>query len=449
MEAKRPYTVEEINRKVRMVLESGVGEVWVEGEISRFLAHGSGHWYFVLKDERAAVNCAMFARNNRRVGFTPKDGMKVRVWAVPTVYEPAGRFQLVVSRMEEAGKGALRERFEKLKAKLAAEGLFDAARKKPLPLLPRTIGVVTSPSGAAIRDIIRVITRRFPHVRILLAPVPVQGEGAAERIARAIDYLDQRGDVDVMIVGRGGGSIEDLWAFNEEVVARAIARACTPVVSAVGHEIDFTIADFVADVRAATPSAAAERVVPEERTLREEIRRLRQRLERALRARLQALRLRLEQAARHEVFREPRAMVWQYRQRIDLLESRMAAALRSAVRLRRKRLERVRPRLAHRLNTAVERTRGWIEELRRRAAFAAREAVARRRARVERCRASLRALDPLAVLDRGYSLAYRADGTLLRRAADAKIGEPLRLRLAEGEVRAKVTGPESAEAGAP
>lgn len=397
-ETRKIYSVAELNRVARYTLENGIGEVWVEGEISRLTRQSSGHWYFTLKDEAAAVSCAMFKQNNASVVFEPKDGLKVRVFGQASLYEPRGSYQLIIRKMEEAGKGSLQEQFEKLKAKLAAEGLFDEARKKPLPLLPQKIGVVTSPTGAAIRDIINVLTRRFPNLGILLAPVTVQGEGAAEKIASAIEYLNTRDDIDLMIVGRGGGSIEDLWAFNEEIVARAIAASRIPVISAVGHEIDFTISDFVADVRAPTPSAAAELAVPVKTELETQITRLAARLGGSL-----------------------QNQVYVLRERIPGFRQTMVHALRSGVQQRQQRVDQSAIALSHRLESAV----------------------AGRKQDLKRLGLQLRALSPLAVLDRGYSLTQTVDGDVVRDASRLKKGDTLKTRFAKGTVLSEVKKKES------
>jgi exodeoxyribonuclease VII large subunit len=257
------YTVSRLNREARGLVEGSLGSIWLEGEISNFARPGSGHWYFSLKDDAAQVRCAMFRQRNAGLGMVPKDGMQILVRARASLYEARGEFQLIVDHLEESGEGELRRRFERLKRQLAAEGLFDSARKRPLPRLPRRIGVVTSATGAAFRDILQVLRRRFAAVPVILYPVPVQGAGSAAQIAAAIALASARGEVDVLVVGRGGGSLEDLWSFNEEVVARAIVSCAIPVVSAVGHEVDVTIADLAADVRAPTPSAAAELIVPD------------------------------------------------------------------------------------------------------------------------------------------------------------------------------------------
>ncbi len=408
-ETRKIYSVAELNRAARFTLENGIGEVWVEGEISRLTRQASGHWYFTLKDEAAAVSCAMFKQNNATATFEPKDGLNVRVLAQASLYEPRGSYQLIIRKMEEAGKGSLQEQFEKLKARLAAEGLFDASRKKPLPLLPQKIGVVTSPTGAAIRDIINVLTRRFPNIGILLAPVTVQGEGAAEKIAAAINYLNTRDDIALMIVGRGGGSIEDLWAFNEEIVARAISASRIPVISAVGHEIDFTISDFVADVRAPTPSAAAELAVPVKTELEEQIVRLAARLGGSLQNQVHILREQIpgfRQTMVHALIDGLRLR----QQKVDEASRTLAECLKNAVAVQKQRLPRLQQTMAHRMESVI----------------------AERKQNLRRIEVQLRVLSPLAVLDRGYSLTQTEDGVVVRDIAQIKTGGMVRTRLAKG-----------------
>ncbi|MBT8042004.1 MAG: exodeoxyribonuclease VII large subunit [Pontiella sp.] len=443
MSSKRQvYSVAEVNRKARMVLESGIGELWVEGELSRVVMHSSGHWYFNLKDEQAVVACAMFRNDNARVVFKPKDGLKVQMLARPSLYEANGRYQLIASEMEEAGKGNLQEQFEKLKARLAAEGLFDEARKKPLPILPRKIGVVTSPTGAAIRDIITVLTRRFPNIQILLVPAKVQGAGAEQGIAKAIDYLNTRGDIDVMIVGRGGGSIEDLWNFNEEVVARAIARSAIPVISAVGHEIDFTIADFAADVRAPTPSAAAELAVREKSDLEDEIALCDRRLGQSLKSMEQELRLRLNRAAHSYVFREPDNLLRQYRQAVSSLKTRMGDLLKLDAQQKVQRFARTHDRIAHLLLSTVQQSHQQVDELGMLMQHRVERRIERDRQKLLQLRGQLRMLNPLAVLGRGYSLTRRPDGVLVRSAAEVKKGETIVTQLADGNLVSNITDKE-------
>ena len=434
------YSVTEVNRKARLTLESAMGEVWVEGELSRVTEHSSGHWYFTLKDSGAAVSCAMFARDNRMVLFHPKDGLQVQMLARPSLYEASGRYQLIATKLEEAGKGNLQEQFEKLKAKLAAEGLFDPDRKKPLPLLPRKIGVVTSPTGAAIRDIINVLTRRFPNIQILLAPVTVQGASAAKSIAAAIRYLNtQVSDIDLLIVGRGGGSIEDLWAFNEEVVARAIAASETPVISAVGHEIDFTIADFVADMRAPTPSAAAELAVREKQRLEGDLLRLKKNLNHSLERRARDFRLRLNAASKSYVFREPAALVARHRQSIQSYEIRMKDLLKMTAQEGAQRLESARLRLPFLLKSELQQAHQKIDDLETRARNIALRATERKREKLNRLQDQLRMLNPLAVLGRGYSLTTNAQGQVVRELKHIAVGESLTTQLADGKVISKVT----------
>ena len=438
MEEKRKiYSVAELNRTARITLEKSIGEVWVEGELSRMVRQASGHWYFTLKDETAAVSCAMFKQNNAVIPFEPKDGLKVRVLAQASLYEPRGSYQLIVRAMEEAGKGSLQEQFEKLKAKLAAEGLFDASRKKPLPALPQKIGVVTSPTGAAVRDIIQVLTRRFPNLEILLAPVTVQGPTAAAGIAKAIRYLnkvdqasrllmkerDARSTlpIDLLIVGRGGGSMEDLWCFNEEVVARHIAESNIPVISAVGHEIDFTISDFVADVRAPTPSAAAELAVPVKTELEGRIDRLAARLSGSL---------------------QNRALV--LRERIPGFRQAMTQALRTGLQQRQQRIDEAAVCLSHVLKNAVTtQQQQRLPHLRQIMTRRVERTLAERKQTVHRLEVQLRALNPLAVLDRGYSLTQAADGSVVRDAAQINPGDVLKTRLAKGTIHSEVKAKET------
>ncbi len=437
--ARKIYSVADVNRKARMVLEGAIGELWVEGELSRVTIHSSGHWYFTLKDEAAAVSCAMFARDNAGVTFRPKDGLKVQLLARPSLYEANGRYQLIASEMEEAGKGDLQAQFEQLKAKLKDEGLFDESRKKTLPLLPRKIGVVTSPTGAAIRDIINVLTRRFPNVGILLIPAKVQGAGAEQGIAKAIDYLNTRDDIDVMIVGRGGGSIEDLWNFNEEVVARAIARSDIPVISGVGHEIDFTIADFVADVRAPTPSAAAELAVREKGDLEDEISLYQRRLNQSLKSMAQDFRLRLNRAAHSYVFKEPEALVSRYRLSVSGLKARLPELLKYSAAARRQRVVQSETKMAHALQSGVQQAHQRVDELGMALRHRMERKAERDRQTLARLESQLRMLNPLAVLGRGYSLTRKPDGTVVRRAAEVEAGETLVTQLADGKVVSSVT----------
>lgn len=412
-EAKRKvYSVTELTRLIRGALEREFGHLWIEGELSNVRRPASGHCYLTIKDGAAQISGVLFRGDQRGLTFRPADGLKVRVFGGISVYERSGNYQIIIRQMEEAGKGSLQEQFEKLKATLRKEGLFDPSVKRELPVLPQHIGVVTSATGAAIRDILNVVMRRFPNLHVVLWPVKVQGEGAASEIAAAIRGFDRRGGVDALIVGRGGGSLEDLWCFNEEVVARAIHECTIPVISAVGHEIDFTISDFTSDVRAATPSAAAELVVGTkeafEATLRERSRRLAQ----ALRQRLSEGRGRFERLAGHYVFREPANVVARYRQMLDAHLVRMNHHLQGRVRDASQRMDDVSLRLSH--GAAIRR-----------------DAC---RSRLDVLASQLRALDPTGVLKRGYSITRTGDGGIVRRTQDAPSGTRLVTSVADGEL---------------
>lgn len=413
---RKVFSVAEVTRLIRGTLEREIGHVWIEGELSNVRRPSSGHYYLTIKDETSQISGVLFRGNQRALTFQPTDGIKVRVFGEISVYERSGSYQVIIRQIEEGGRGALHERFEKLKKKLKEEGLFDADRKLLLPVLPQHVGVVTSPTGAAIRDILNVITRRFPNLHIVVAPVKVQGEGAAEEIASAIGALNAKGGLDALIVGRGGGSLEDLWCFNEEIVARAVARSKIPVISAVGHEIDFTISDFVADVRAPTPSAAAELVVGTKDAFEERLGAIGQRLERQMRERLLRARGRFETAAGHYIFREPANLAGQYRQRIQGLVLRMNHEVTRSRRETLQRLDDVSLRMAH--SVAL-----WRQD------------TANRLNRVE---TQLRSLNPLAVIQRGYSITSDSDGNVVRRASDMVTGQRVRTIVMEGEFESEV-----------
>src|ERR1700728_3269492 len=321
------YSVSRLNREVRVLLERGFGALWLEAEISNLARPSSGHWYFSLKDSAAQVRCAMFRQRNMLSAFTPRDGQKVLVRARIGLYEPRGEYQLIVDHMEDAGLGALKRQFEELSAKLSQEGLFAAERKRLLPGLPKRIGVITSPTGAAVRDILHVLARRFPAAPVLIYPVRVQGAQAAAEITATLQLANQRAECDVLILARGGGSLEDLWAFNDERLARAIVASPIPVITGIGHEIDFTIADFAADVRAPTPSAAAEIVVPDAEEWLSSLRRLDARLQRALLRSMQARAQRLRWLCGRAAMVSPSARLAQQSQRLDELEQRLSRAL--------------------------------------------------------------------------------------------------------------------------
>jgi exodeoxyribonuclease VII large subunit len=436
------YTVSRLNREARALVEGGLGAIWLEGEISNFARPASGHWYFSLKDDAAQVRCAMFRQRNAGLGLVPRNGMQVLVRARASVYEAKGEFQLVVDHLEEAGEGELRRRFEQLKRRLAAEGLFDAGRKRPLPRLPRRIGVVTSPTGAALRDILHVLQRRFPAVPVLLYPVPVQGAGAAAEIAAAIRLASERAEVDVLIAGRGGGSLEDLWAFNEEAVVRAIAASAVPVVSAVGHEVDVTLADLAADVRAPTPSAAAELVVPDAATWLRALESVEARLFAAARRGLATQAESLGWAGRRLAQLHPARRIEQQLQRLDDLDLRLGAAVRGRLALATHRLA------ARRAELVTLSPRSLLSGLSRRLAVAGARLPPALAARLEEARSrlgssarALHAFSPLATLDRGYAIVTLAgSGRIVTDVSQAPAGADIEARLARGRLRARVTG---------
>ena len=413
---RQVWKISELTRRIKGTLEGAFGSVWVEGEISNLRRPASGHAYFTLKDETSQLRAVMFRGALAGVALPLKDGMRVRGFGQITVYEASGDYQILLKRIELAGEGELMLRLEALKKKLAAEGLFDAARKKPLPALPQHVGVVTSPTGAAIRDILQVLDRRFANLHVLLAPVRVQGAGAAEEIAAAIDLLNARGGLDVLIVGRGGGSLEDLWCFNEEAVVRAIARSRIPVISAVGHEIDWTLSDFAADVRAPTPSAAAEMVVKGKDELERRVADLRRRMGLGARAATANWRHRLDRAARTPGLLDPLQQVQRGQQRVDFLAVRLQNALAGLPQLVRQRTETA----ARRMELAV---RGRVEENRR---------------ALKHAEAQLRMLNPKGVLARGYSLTRLRGGNILRSTAEAPPGTRLETEFADGAVLSTV-----------
>jgi exodeoxyribonuclease VII large subunit len=434
------YTVSRLNKEVRLMLESGLPLLWLEGELSNFATPASGHWYFSLKDGTAQVRCAMWRQRNSLLKFRPKDGQHVLVRARVGLYEPRGEYQLLIEHLEEAGEGALKREFEKLKAKLAAEGLFDIARKRPLPAVPTRIGVVSSPSGAAIHDILRVLKLRFPAAAVLLYPTAVQGAAAVPEIVRAIEAASRRAECDVLIVARGGGSLEDLWCFNDERVARAIAACRLPTVSGVGHEVDVTIADFVADLRAPTPSAAAQAVVPDKATWLEALMQLEARFAAAIGRNLRTHHTALATLAQRLNVSHPGAKLQQHAQRLDDLETRMRLALRAALLTRQQRLEQAVARLwrenpRHRLEALC----AHAAALRQRLLTAFREQLGALEQRLAIASRTLDAVSPLATLSRGFATVTRVeDGQLLRDARDAHPGGEIEARLARGRIRARV-----------
>lgn len=414
-EERRIFSVSEIVGEVRGTLETQYRDLWVQGEISNFRAPSSGHWYFTLKDNDSQIHAVCFRLQARYVKFQPEDGMDVLARGSVTVYPPRGQLQLVVEFMEPVGRGALQVAFDQLREKLEKEGLFDPSRKKRLPLFPSKIGVVTSPSGAAIQDILRVLQRRNDRLNVLIFPARVQGAGAAEEIARGIDYLNTRSDIDVIIVGRGGGSVEDLWAFNEEGVARAIFRSQIPVISAVGHEIDFTIADFVADLRAPTPSAAAEIVSSRREELSQAVESLLARSRQALRLIIHEKRRALHRLASSRALLGAESQLKLLLQRLDELQSRLYRAVPSYLEPPRQKLLQLQ-RTLHQLTqfylrSQKQRLASWTEQL--------------------------KAFSPLAVLERGYAIVRLQDGTIVRQPGQVREGERFGVRVAGGEFTAR------------
>jgi exodeoxyribonuclease VII large subunit len=436
---KKVWTVSELNARIRELLSAAFTNIWIEGEISNFREAQSGHLYFTLKDQAAQVRCVCFRQNAIRLRFRPEDGLHMRIRGSISVYDLRGEYQIYVDHIEPVGLGALQLAFEQLKKKLEAEGLFDPARKKPLPMLPRRIGVITSPAAAALRDILRILKRRFPNARVLLYPVKVQGDGAAEEIAKALQFFTKHDAADVLILARGGGSIEDLWPFNEEKVARAIAACTIPVVSAIGHETDFTIADFVADVRASTPSAAAEIVIQERESFDKHIAEIQRKLSDAISYLILEQRHRLQTLIADRAFRRPEDLLREYRQRTDELSQRMAESLRGRLDLLRDRFTDARARmdsfdLRARLETMRLRTEHRAGELRLRIE---RMLVAKRK-QFERLMLQLDERSPLKVLDRGYAIVYDSAGNPLRAASDVAVGDEVNMRLARGRLWAEI-----------
>ncbi|MGQ0430407.1 MAG: exodeoxyribonuclease VII large subunit [Gammaproteobacteria bacterium] len=435
------YTVSRLNREARGLLEAGLPSLWITGELSNLSRPASGHWYFTLKDEDAQVRCAMFRQRNQYLRATPRDGLQVLLRARVGLYEARGEFQLVVDHLEEAGEGDLRRRFEALKQRLAAEGLFDAARKRAPPRFPRAIGVVTSATGAALRDVLQVLARRCPIVPVIVYPVPVQGTGAAREIASMLALAESRAEVDVLLLVRGGGSLEDLWAFNDEALARAIAAARLPVICGIGHEVDFTIADFVADLRAPTPSAAAELAVPDAAAWLASfaliVRRLATGAQRALGRRQEAA----ARAGRRLGILHPARALAERAQRLDELQLRALAAVRRFAASRAERLGRIRAELSGLSPaTRVAFLAGRISHAGARLLPALHHRHALVAARLDAAARGLNAVSPLATLARGYAIAtLPADGTLVTDAAQAPAGTELALRLARGRLRARVT----------
>ena len=412
-EKNRVFSVRELNMAAKQLLENGLPLLWVRGEVSNFVSAVSGHWYFSLKDEQAQVRCVMFRHKSQYLDWQPKNGMQVEVLALATLYEARGDFQLTLEQMRPAGLGALYEAFERLKRKLEGEGLFDATRKRRLPFFPAQIGIVTSPQAAALRDVLTTLSRRMPDIPVVLYPVPVQGEGAAQKIAQAIRLANERAECEVLLVCRGGGGIEDLWAFNEEVVARAIAASKIPVVSGVGHETDFTIADFVADQRAATPTAAAQLVAPERQELLQRLRHAAQRLMRGRRRQAERVMQQLDFLQRRLV--HPAQRIQQQAQHLDQLQQRLSRARPGFAQLGARQMELMR-RMRGAMQHTLERHNKLLHGLQQ----------------------HLLHLDPQQVLARGYSMVRDEYGAIVSDSKALSIGARLDITFARGWARAEL-----------
>ncbi len=416
MSDEKIYSVSEINQLCKVALESRFRSVLIEGEVSNLSRPQSGHIYFTLKDDKAQIRAVQFRGALQSLNFEIKNGLKVHAAGTVSIYSASGSYQLICSRIKPAGKGSLQEAFDKLKKKLAEEGLFESDKKLRIPLLPQHIGLVTSPTGAAVRDIINVTRRRYPNLHILIAPVMVQGDDAARQIAHAVDYFNQRGDVDVIIVARGGGSMEDLWAFNEEIVARSIARSRIPIISGVGHETDFTISDFAADLRAPTPSAAAEIVVGRkiefERTLEAHERHMKH----ALKSIYLEKKNRFASASSSYVFREPHNLLRIYRQRIENLLDRARSAAVGGIRACQQKIDESQMIIDNRIGRRLETDQSKLQTL----------------------RVHLSALDPHRVLQRGYSITRNASGKALRSVTDVKPGSTLSTQIQDGFIKSNI-----------
>jgi exodeoxyribonuclease VII large subunit len=435
---RKVYTVYEITTEIKRSVEA-FGSVWIQGEISNFKHHSSGHMYFSLKDDRAQLKAAFFRNNNLYVKFRPEDGLEVVVRGRLSVYEPRGDYQIIVEYMEPVGLGSLQLAFDQLKERLRKEGLFDEARKKRLPLLPGKIGIVTSPTGAALRDMLRILERRNASLRVLVYPAKVQGLGAAEEIVAGVRYFNTRDDIDVIIIGRGGGSIEDLWAFNEEAVARAVYDSRIPLISAVGHEIDFTISDFVADLRAPTPSAAAEMVSGAREDLRATVLSLLQRAVQAVRLDFERRRSRLERLAGSRAFNVAPNKIREFQQRFDEAALRLGESMRRFISAQRHRGQMMHTRLAKIDLRRLVGMSGQVLAGHQRQLLASVELrLQKERSRLELATGRLHALSPLEILARGYAICRNAEGRIMKDAALATAGDRVSVKLARGELNCQV-----------
>ena len=440
MQQPHIFTVYGLNTEVRQVLEQGFGSIWLVGEISNFAAPSSGHWYFTLKDERAQIRAAMFRNANQRVRIRPQHGMQVLVRAKLTVYEPRGDYQLIIEHMEDAGAGLLQQKYEQLKAKLQGEGLFDPAHKQPLPESIKKVGVITSPTGAAVRDILAVLKRRDPSVEVIIYPSAVQGQAATGELLHMLQRAISRNEVDALIMARGGGSLEDLWCFNDEQLAYALHSCPIPTISAVGHEVDFTICDFVADVRAPTPSAAAELVSRDQRETLQRISHLAHRVEQAwaryfrqYQQHQQHLAMRLQQ-------QHPQRQLQQNNQRLDELSARVQLAMRRLLQQQ----QRQQTQLASRLSTVHPERRlaplqQQQQQLKQRLQLAMSQLLKQQRQRFQSLSQGLHMVSPLQTIERGYAVVRKADGAVVRNPAELATGEAFQVKVAAGDFKAVKT----------
>lgn len=437
--ARTIFTVAQLTRRIKDLLEDAFEFVWVTGEITNYRRPASGHHYFTLKDSDAQISAVMFRGTARSLAFSPEDGTRITGMGRISVYPPRGSYQIILEYMAPDGVGALQLAFEQLKSRLAAEGLFDAGRKRSLPLLPRHVTLVTSPGGAVVHDFLNIVDRRFPTLPLAVVPVKVQGEGAEADIAAAVAFINRRVDTDVIVICRGGGSIEDLQAFNTEAVARAIFNSCIPVVSAVGHETDYTIADFTADLRAPTPSAAAELIVPVKADLDNTLRQIRASLTRQMRRRIEAHRKALD--TWHRRLGNPRRHITDLRLRLDDLSGRMLRATTGMIRNQREKLAwRERQLALPRLQSRISEHHRKLDLFDRNILRNINNILIQRRQRVDECAAMLAALDPSAILKRGYSITRRlSDGRIVRSAAAVSAGSRVEVILARGRLEADVS----------
>ena len=436
---RRTYTVAELNARIRTLLDAEFDDVWVAGEVSGCRMAASGHCYFTLKDKDAQLRCACFRSSLRYLRVKPQDGMAILARGRIDVFEARGEYQLLVEVIEPQGHGALQFAFEQLKRKLAADGLFDTARKRPIPKLPRRIGLITSPTGAVVRDILQILERRFPGLHLRLYPVLVQGEGSVEGVCRGLEYFSESGWAQVVIVARGGGSLEDLWTFNEEAVARAIAGSAAPVISAVGHETDFTIADFVADLRAPTPSAAAELVICTRQELFDQVADAQQKMLLAARYRIAMAMRRLHQQGLDRMTATLHRSIGRRQQRIDELEYRMRDRMRDELASRRRRFDALVARLRRQdLRLKFVEARRRIEAVEATMEHRVRLRLTRLRGRLDASRAKVEQLSPLKILERGYAIVTNERDEIVKSPAQAPPGTRVAMRLARGRLRAEV-----------